>query len=276
VWTARTGQNVGGAECGRTRAGEANGGGGGARPARSGRRRSWRRRRPRPACSTTRAGSWRPTGPWSCCSGWGRRAAVRPHPGLAGLPARRGAGPGGRPAGAGRGAGPLPGGRPLGADLLPGAGLGRLRPLAGPRPARPPRAGHRHGPRPDRDEALRARAPLLRVHVQADRRGRLQPRGADRRRPDHLPLHPLRHGPGVAARRQRPGLQPVLVLQRLRIREAARGQRGDRLPARRGPARARLGQAPAAAAGGHPPVGSVRSGRGRPAGRGSGRPWPCP
>jgi PAS domain S-box-containing protein len=55
-----------------------------------------------------------------------------------------------------------------------------------------------------------------------------------------------------------------------RVREAARGQQGDRLPAGRGPARARLGQAPAAAAGGHPRVGPVRPGRGRPAGRGPG------
>ncbi|HZB57614.1 MAG TPA: GAF domain-containing protein [Actinomycetota bacterium] len=54
-------------------------------------------------------------------------------------------------------------------------------PVAGARPAGPSRAGHRHGPRPDRHEALRARAPLLPVHVQADRRGRLQPPGPDRR-----------------------------------------------------------------------------------------------
>ena len=47
--TPRTSRNVGGAECGRTGA-RAVGAGGGERPARSGRRRSWRRRPPRPAC----------------------------------------------------------------------------------------------------------------------------------------------------------------------------------------------------------------------------------
>ena len=205
--------------------------------------------------------------PRAAARGGGRRAG-RPDPAVAGLPARRGAGPRGRAAGAVRGAGPLPGRGPLGAGLLPRAGLGQLGPVAGPRPARPPRAGHRHGPRPDRHEALRARAPLLRVHVQADRRGRLQPPGPDRRRPDHLPLHPLRHGPGVAAGRRRARLQPDLVLLRLRVREAARGQRAGQLRARPGPARAGLGQGPAAAAGRHPRHGPLRPGRGRPAGRG--------
>jgi hypothetical protein len=74
-----------------------------------------------------------------------------------------------------------------------------------------------------------------------------------------------RHGPGVAARRQRPGLQPVLVLQRLRVREAARGQRLDRLPARRGPAGLAWAKRQPLL------LEDIRQpGRGRPAGRGPG------
>src|SRR5918995_5758496 len=52
--------------------------------------------------------------------------------------------------------------------------------------------------------------------------------------------------------RRRARLQPHLELLRLRVRAAARGQRGHQLRARPGPARAGLGQAPAAAAGRHP------------------------
>jgi len=233
------------------------GGGGGGPGVRAGQPGTGHRRQPRPR---------------GAARGGGVRRVAGPHPAGTGLPARRGAGPCGRAAGPGRGAGPLPGRGPLGADPLPRTGLGQLGPVAGPRPPGPARAGHRHGPRPDRDEALRPRRPLLRVPVQADRRRRLQPPGADRRGPDHLPLHPLRHGPGVAAGRRRPGLQPDLVLQRLRLREAARGQRRGHLRARPGPARPGLGQAPAAAAGGRPRPGTFRPGLRRPAGRRPGGP----
>ena len=199
-----------------------------------------------------------------------------PHPAGTGLPARRGAGPCGRAAGAGRGAGPLPGRGPLGADPLPRAGLGQLGPVAGPRPPGPARAGHRHGPRPDRDEALRPPRPLLRVLVQADRRRRLQPPGADRRGPDHLPLHPLRHGPGVAAGRRRPGLQPRPGSA------AATASRSCTRPAKRSPT------SPARACPAWPGPGASRccwrtsatwdvsTGPSPPSGPASGRPWPPP